>query len=108
VYSLFSLLLHTRIWLKFRLGTWLITDAWRASIEVNGEKLAEQNNGWSLVFNKQDGSHEQDVSSEGRGKSSGLEMFLSQGNRPVARKTLANIWPFAARFYAFPNSSPLR
>jgi hypothetical protein len=40
---------------------------------------------------EQGGSHEQVVSSEGRGKLSGLKKFLSQGNRSVARKTLDNI-----------------
>jgi len=30
---------------RFRLGTALISDAWRASAEVNGEKLAEVNDG---------------------------------------------------------------
>jgi hypothetical protein len=45
MYSLFSLLIHTRIWLKFRLGTGLTSDVWRASAELIGEKLAEQNDG---------------------------------------------------------------
>jgi predicted RNA binding protein YcfA (HicA-like mRNA interferase family) len=54
---------------------------------------------WSST--RQDGSHEQVVSSEGRRKSSGMKTFLSQGNRFVARKTLGNIWPFAARFMHF-------
>jgi hypothetical protein len=35
---------------------------------------------------KQDGSQEQHVFSEARGKSCGLKMFLSQRKMPVARK----------------------
>jgi hypothetical protein len=34
-----------RIWLKFRLGSMLISDAWRVSAEGNGEKIAELNDG---------------------------------------------------------------
>jgi hypothetical protein len=60
---------------------------------------------WSLP--KQDGSQEQHVSSEDGGKSYGLKMFLSQGKRPVARKTLGAISPVAARLSAFPNGSTI-
>ena len=41
---------------RFQLGTGLISDVWRASEEVNGEKLTEMNR-WSSP--KQDGSQEQ-------------------------------------------------
>jgi len=34
---------------RFRLGTALISDARRASAEVNGKQLVELNDGWSLV-----------------------------------------------------------
>jgi len=37
---------------RFRLSTGLISDARKASAEMNGEKLAELNDGGSLVFNK--------------------------------------------------------
>ena len=37
---------------RFRLGTGLISGDRRASAEVNGEKLAELNDGRSLVFTK--------------------------------------------------------
>jgi len=47
------------------------------------------------------------VSSEARGISCGLKMFLSQGKRPVAQKPLAAISPVAARLYALPNCSPV-
>jgi len=69
---------------RLRLGTGLMSDARRASAEVNGEKLAELNDGWSLVFTKAGWfTGAASVSSEARGKSCGLKMFLSQGNRPV-------------------------
>jgi hypothetical protein len=42
---------------RFRLGTGLISDDQRTSAEVNSEKLAELNDGWSLP--KQDDSQEQ-------------------------------------------------
>jgi hypothetical protein len=70
--SLFSLLLHTRIWLKFRLGTGLTSDAWRASAKVNGEKLAEQNGADRWSSPKQDGSHEKH-----------LYRLRAEGNRVV-------------------------
>jgi len=47
------------------------------------------------------------VSSEARGKSYGLKIFLLQGKRPVARKPLVAISPVAARVYALPNCSPI-
>ena len=47
------------------------------------------------------------MSSEARGKSCGLKMFLSQGKRPVARQPLAVISPVAARLYAVPNCSQI-
>ena len=47
------------------------------------------------------------MSSEARGKSCGLKMFLSQGKRLVAQKPLAAISPFAARLYALPKCSPV-
>ena len=37
---------------RFRLRTGLISDAQKASAEVNNEKLTELNDGWSLVFTK--------------------------------------------------------
>jgi hypothetical protein len=37
---------------RFRLGTGLISDDRRASAEVNGDKLAELNDDWSLAFIK--------------------------------------------------------
>jgi len=37
---------------RIRLGTGLISDDRRASAEVNGEKLAELNDDWSLAFIK--------------------------------------------------------
>ena len=40
------------------------------------------------------------MSSEARGKSCGLKMFLSQGKRPVARKPIYAISFVAARYYA--------
>ena len=65
---------------RFRLGTALISDARRASVEVNGEKLAELNDSWSLVFTKAGWfKGAASVSSKARGKSCGLKMFLSQG-----------------------------
>ena len=94
-----------RIWL---FGSALISDARKASAEVNGEKLAELNDGWSLVFTKAVWfTGVASVSSEARGKSRGLKMFLSQGKRPVARKPLSAISPVAARLYALPNCSPI-
>jgi hypothetical protein len=45
--------------------------------------------------------------SDARGKSCDLKIFMSQGKRSVARKSLAAISAVAARFYAFPNSSPI-
>jgi len=98
----------TRISFRFRLGTGLISDDRRASAEVNGEKLAELNDGRSLVFTKAGWfTRAASLSFEDRGKSYGLKMFLSQGKRPVARKPLATISPVAARLYAFANSSPI-
>jgi len=75
---------------------------------VNGEKLAELNDGPSLVFTKAGWFRgAASVSSEARGKSCGLKMFLSQGKRPVAGKPLAAISPVAALLYALPNCSPI-
>ena len=63
---------------RFRLGTQLISDARRASAEVNGEKLAKLNDGWSPVFTKAGWfTGAASVSTEARGKSCGLKM--SQG-----------------------------
>ena len=93
---------------RFRLGTALISDARRALAEVNDEKLAELNDGWSLVFTKAGWfTGAVPVSSEARGKSCGLKIFLSQGKRPIARKPLAAISSVAARLYALPNCSPI-
>ena len=93
---------------RFGLGTGLISDYQRASAEVNGEKLPELNDAWSLVFTKAGWfTGATSLSSEDRGKSYGRKMFLSQGKRPVARNSLATISPVAARLYAFPNSSPI-
>ena len=98
----------TSNWLRFRLGTGLISDARRASAEVNGEKITELNDGWSLVFTKAGWlTRAASVFSEAKGKSYGLKMFLSQRKRPVARKPLAAISPFSARFYTLPNCSPI-
>ena len=43
---------------------------------------------------------------EPRGKLRGLEIFLSQGTRPVSWNPSAIITPVAAVLYAFQNSSP--
>jgi hypothetical protein len=93
VNTLFSLLLYHEDWaFRFRLGTGLISDDRRASAEVNGETLAELNNGWSLVFIKAGWfTGAASLSSEDRGKSYGLKVFLSQEKRPVARKPLAAV-----------------
>jgi len=75
---------------------------------VNGEKLAELNDGLSLVYTNAGWfTGAASLSSEDRGKSYGLKMFLSQGQRAVALNPLAAISPIAARLYAFPNSSPI-
>jgi hypothetical protein len=75
---------------------------------VNGEKWAEMSDDWSLVFTKTVWfTGVASVSSEDRGKSYGLKVFLSQGKRPGTRKPLCAISPVAARLYAFPNSSPI-
>jgi len=67
---------------------------------VNGEKLAELNDGRSLVFIKAGWfTRVASVSSEARGKSCGLKMFWSQGKRPVAQLPLATVSPVAARLY---------
>ena len=42
----------TRIGFRFRLGTALISDDRITSAEVNGEKLVELNDSWSLIFTK--------------------------------------------------------
>jgi hypothetical protein len=93
---------------RFKLCTGLIPDARRTSAEVNGEKLTELNDGWSLVFTKAGWfTGATSVSSEVTGKSCGLKMFLSQGKRPVARKPLVAISPVAAVLYVLPNCSPI-
>jgi len=70
------------------------------------KKLAELNDGWSLVFNKAAWfTGAASVSSEARGNSCGLRMFLSQRKRPVARKPLTANSPVVARLYAMPNCS---
>jgi hypothetical protein len=47
---------------------------------VNGEKLEELKEGWSLVFTKAGWfTGAASVFPEARGKSCGLKMFLSQG-----------------------------
>ena len=93
---------------RFRLGTGLISDGRRASAEVSGEKLAELNDGWLLVFTIAGWfTGAAFLFSENREKSYGLKMCLSQGKRLFARKPLAAISPVAVRFYAFPNSSPI-
>jgi len=75
---------------------------------VNGKKLSELNDGWSLVFTKAGWfTGPASVSSEARGKSCGLKMLSSQGKSSVARKPLAAISPVAARLHAYPNSSPV-
>jgi len=86
----------------------MISDDRRASAAVKGENLAELNDGQSLVFTKAGWfTGAASLSSEDRGKSYDLKMFLSQGKRPVARTPLAAISPVVARLYAFPNSSPI-
>jgi hypothetical protein len=47
------------------------------------------------------------LSSEDRGNSYGLKMFLSQGKRPVAQRPLAAISAVAASLYALLNSLPI-
>jgi len=65
---------------RFRLGTGLISDDRRTSAEVNGEELAELNDGGSLVFTKAGWFRgAASLSSEARRKSCGLKMFFSQG-----------------------------
>jgi hypothetical protein len=74
---------------------------------MTGKKLAELTDGQSAVFNKARWFTEApSVSTESRGKSC-LKMFLSQGKRPVAWKTLAAVSPVAARLYALLNCSPI-
>jgi hypothetical protein len=73
----------------FRPVTELISDDRRGTAEVNNEKLAELDDGWSLVFTEAGWFTR--ASSEVRGKSHGLKMFLSQGKRPVTQKPLATI-----------------
>jgi hypothetical protein len=52
---------------------------------VNGEKLAELDDGWLLVFTEAGWfTGKACVCSEDRGKSYDLKMFLSQENRPEA------------------------
>jgi hypothetical protein len=76
----------------FRLGTGLISDAQRASAEVNSEKLTELNDGCSLVFTKAGWfTGAASVTSEARARLCGLKVFLSQGKKPVARQPLAVI-----------------
>jgi len=93
---------------------WLLVQAWhRADIYCSESlrrserwKLTEVNSGWSLVFiNVGWFTGATSVSSDARGKSCVLKMFLSQWKRPVARQPLAVISPFAARLYAVPNCS---
>jgi hypothetical protein len=75
---------------------------------VDGEKLAEFNYGLSLVFTKAGWfTGAAPVFSEAREESCDLKMFLSQGKRLVARKSLPTVSPVAARLYAFPHSSPV-
>jgi len=77
---------------RFRLGTAPISDVRRASAEVNGEKSAELNDGWQLVFTKAGWcAGASSLFSEDRGKSYGLKVFLSQGKKPVTRKPLGAI-----------------
>ena len=65
-------------------GTMLIFDARRASAVVNGEKLAELNDGKSMVFTIAGRFTEApSVSTEAREEKCGLKMFLSQGLLPV-------------------------
>jgi hypothetical protein len=62
------------------LGTRLIPEARTASVEVNGEKREELNNGFSLVFTKAGWfTGTASVSYETRTKSCGPKMILSQG-----------------------------
>ena len=64
-------------------GTALISDGQRASAVVNGEKLAQMNNARSMVFTITGPfTGASSVSSETRGNSCGLNMFLSQGLLP--------------------------
>jgi len=60
-------------------GTTLISDGQRASAVVNGDKLAKLNDGRSMEFTiagRSTGASS--VSSETKGNSCGLKMFLSQ------------------------------
>jgi uncharacterized protein (DUF1499 family) len=75
---------------------------------VNSKKLAELDVDRLLVFTTAGCfTRVACVSSQDGEKSYGLKMFLSQGERPVARKPLATILPVAAHLYAFLNSSPI-
>jgi len=66
------------------LATALVSGARTASEVVNGEKLAELNDGRSMVFTKAGRfTGESSVSSETRGNSCGLNMFLSQELLPI-------------------------
>jgi len=90
----------------FRPDRGLISDVRRASAEVYGEKVTELSNGLSLVFTKAKWfTGAASVSSEARINSCVLNMFLSDGKRPVARQPLASIMPVAARLYAVSNCS---
>ena len=66
------------------LATAVVSDVRRASSVVNGEKLAELNDGRSTAFTiagRFTGASS--VSSENRGNSCGLNMFLSQDLLPI-------------------------
>jgi hypothetical protein len=75
---------------------------------VNGEKLAKQNYGLSLIFTKAEWfTGAASLSSEVREKLCGLKTFLSQRKRLVGRQQLAVISPVAARLYAVLNCSQI-
>jgi len=85
-----------------------MSDEWRTSAEVNGEKLTKQNDDLSLIFTKTGWfTGAASLSSEVRKKLCGLKKFLSQGKRPVGRQPLAVISPVAARLYAVLNCSQI-
>ena len=80
LYGKFVIFSAVSLWVfgcRFKLCTRLTPDARRIPAEVNGEILTEPNDGWSLVFTKARWfTVAVSVSSEARGKSCGLKMFL--------------------------------
>jgi hypothetical protein len=87
----------TRYFLLFHHEALDLVQAWhsadrRASAEMNGDKIAELNHGWSLVFTKARWlTGAASMFPDDRGKSCGPNMFMSQGKRPVIRQPLTAV-----------------